>query len=141
MWWWQSHAPGGALIFAGSVPEEFGTCWARLSRTERRDVVAASAASEAPLTNVRRAIMFLPPLFGVNAPRQDLPKPYSVSGFCTRMRLRVASSGAHSVIKSNSSASSGLLLLGKPGCGQSLPHTRRSGAALTNACAILVASG
>jgi hypothetical protein len=30
---------------------------------------------------------------------------------------------------------------GKPGCGQSLPQTKRSGAALTNACAILVASG
>src|SRR2546423_1854245 len=70
-----------------------------------------------------------------------LPKPYSASGFCTRMRLRVASSEAHSVSRSNSSASFGLLWLGKPGCGQSLPQTKRSGAALTKACAILVASG
>ena len=57
------------------------------------------------------------------------------------MRLRVASSGAHAVSRSNSSASFGMLLSGKPGCGQSLPQTRRSGAALTKACAIVVASG
>ena len=38
----------------------------------------------------------------------DLANPYSVSGFRTRMRLRVASSGAHTGRRSNSSASSGL---------------------------------
>jgi len=59
MWWWQSHAPGGASSFAGSVPVEFGTCWAKLSRTYIRDVDAASASIEAPLMKVRRAIMFL----------------------------------------------------------------------------------
>src|SRR5213596_1525513 len=81
MWWWQSQAPGGALTLAGSVPEEFGTCWAKLSRMEMPAVVAASAASEAPLTNVRRAIMFFPSLSVVNAP---------ASGFAEAVeRLRI----------------------------------------------------
>src|SRR6266700_2735648 len=57
MWWWQSQAPAGALSFAGSVPEEFGTCWARLDRTETPAVDAASASIEAPLMKLRRAIM------------------------------------------------------------------------------------
>jgi Tol biopolymer transport system component len=38
----------------------------------------------------------------------DLANPYSVSGFRTRMRWRVASSGTHTESRSNSSASSGL---------------------------------
>jgi hypothetical protein len=44
------------LSLAGSVPEEFGTCWAKLSRTYS-DVDAATASIEARLMKVRRAIM------------------------------------------------------------------------------------
>src|SRR6187455_691577 len=39
-------------------------------------------------------------------------KPYNVSGFATRTRLRIASFGTHTVKRSSSSASSGLLLSG-----------------------------
>src|SRR5947209_14018861 len=74
--------------------------------------------------------------------RQVLAKPYSASGLATRMRLRVASSGAQMASRSNSRASFGSGDFPcSPGCGQSLPHTMRSGAALTKACAIMVASG
>jgi hypothetical protein len=45
------------LSFADSVPEEFGTCWAKLSRTYSRGVDAARASIEAPLMKVRRAII------------------------------------------------------------------------------------
>jgi hypothetical protein len=55
---WQSQAFGGALSFAGSVPAENGTCWAWLALGESPDVVAATAAIEAPLMKVRRAIMW-----------------------------------------------------------------------------------
>ena len=49
------------------------------------------------------------------------------------MRLRVASCGAHVASRSNSKASFGNVgLLCSPGCGQSLPHTIRSGAAPLN---------
>ena len=58
-------------------------------------------------------------------------KPYSAAGFCTRMRLRVFSSGTHFINRSNSTASSGFF--GSFGCGQLLPQTMRSGAALTYA--------
>src|SRR6476659_10760975 len=51
---WQSHALAGALIFGGSVPDEFDTACARPGRMPE---VVASAASDAPLMNVRRAIM------------------------------------------------------------------------------------
>jgi hypothetical protein len=49
-----------------------------------------------------------------------------------------ASSGAHAASKSKSSASSGVSRLAR-GCGQSLPQTKRSGAAFTNARAVIVA--
>src|SRR5215212_1997607 len=68
----------------------------------------------------------------------DFGNPYSASGFETRMWWRVRSSGAQTASRSNNSASSGLSV--GVGCGQSLPHTRRSGAAFTNACATSVAS-
>src|SRR6266516_2221044 len=58
MWWWQSQAPAGALSLAGSLPEEFGTCWARLTPTKMRGAADAIATIEAFLMNVRRAIMF-----------------------------------------------------------------------------------
>jgi hypothetical protein len=45
------------LSFAGSLPEEFGTCWAKLSRTNSGDVDAASASIEVRLMKVRRAII------------------------------------------------------------------------------------
>ena len=50
------------------------------------------------------------------------------------MRVRVASSGAHSVSRSNSTASLGLSF--SVGCGQSLAQTMRSGALLMYARAI-----
>src|SRR5438876_7649313 len=58
MWWWQSQAPAGALSLAGSLPEEFGTCWAWLTPTKMRGAADAIATIEAFLMNVRRAIMF-----------------------------------------------------------------------------------
>src|SRR3954470_18460878 len=51
---WQSQALAGALSFGGSVPVEFDTACARPGRMPE---VVASAASDAPLMNVRRAIM------------------------------------------------------------------------------------
>src|SRR3954468_2600695 len=68
----------------------------------------------------------------------DLAKPYSVSGLVTRTRWRVAASGAHSDKRSNSTASFGFSF--SVGCGQSLPHTIRSGAAFTKAWATLLTS-
>ena len=53
--------------------------------------------------------------------------PYRVAGLSTRMRFRLASSGAHSASRSNNAASSGLSF--SVGCGQSLAHTMRWGAA------------
>ena len=44
--------------------------------------------------------------------------------------LRIAPFGTHTASRSNSSASSGFVSL-SDGCGQSLPHTRRSGASFT----------
>ena len=58
--------------------------------------------------------------------------------FAIKMRFRVAWSGAHFDIRSNSVASSGLLV--SLGCGPLLPHTMRSGAAFTYAFATLVRS-
>jgi hypothetical protein len=58
------------------VPAEFGTCCAKLSRTDIRDVDAANASIEAPLMNVRRAIMFL-------SVRESVVR----LGLCTRTRL------------------------------------------------------
>src|SRR6266700_1615797 len=55
---WQSQAFAGALSFAGSVPVELGACWAWPRRTEIPEVDAANATIEAPLINVRRAIIF-----------------------------------------------------------------------------------
>src|SRR3954468_16174097 len=51
---WQSQALAGALSFGGSVPVEFDTACARPGRMPE---VVASAAGDAPLMNVRRAIM------------------------------------------------------------------------------------
>src|SRR5262249_8101942 len=51
---WQSQALAGALSFGGSVPDEFDTARARPGPMPE---VVASAASDAPLMNVRRAIM------------------------------------------------------------------------------------
>ena len=45
------------MSVAGSLPEEFGTCCAKPSRTYNRDVDAASASIEARFMKVRRAIM------------------------------------------------------------------------------------
>src|SRR3982750_3855824 len=59
----------------------------------------------------------------------DFGNPYSASGFETRLRWRVRSSGAQTASRSNNTASSGMSV--GVGCGQSLPHTRRSGAAFT----------
>src|SRR5260370_26225248 len=42
MWWWQSVAFGGALVFAGAVPVDHGTCCACA------DDIAALAA-DAPI--------------------------------------------------------------------------------------------
>ena len=57
------------------------------------------------------------------------------------MRLRVASSGTHSSIRSSRSPSSGISRPSRLTCGQSDPHTMRSGACLTSACAIGVTDG
>ena len=73
---------------------------------------------------------------GLMANYADLERPYSASGFSTRMRWRVASLGAHSASKSNRTGSSGLVV--SLGCGQLLPHTSRSGAACTYALTDLV---
>jgi len=54
---WQSHALAGALSLGASVPDEYGTCWASLLRTEMPDTAADIAAKDAPLRSVRRAIM------------------------------------------------------------------------------------
>lgn len=51
---WQSQALAGALSFGASVPDEFDTARAGPGRMPE---VVASAASDAPLMNVRRAIM------------------------------------------------------------------------------------
>src|SRR3954468_10928680 len=51
---WQSQALAGALSFGGSVPVVFDTACARPGGMPE---VVASAASDAPLMNVRRAIM------------------------------------------------------------------------------------
>ena len=59
---WQSAALAGALSFGGSVPTEFGTCWALLCGTWIPEAVAAIAAIEAPRMKVRRAII-VPPGF------------------------------------------------------------------------------
>jgi hypothetical protein len=56
------------------------------------------------------------------------------------MRWRVASSGAHSVSRRTRVASFGLSSAFSVGFGQSLPHSMRCGASLTNACASLVES-
>src|SRR5208283_1565571 len=56
--------------------------------------------------------------------------PYSLSGLLTRIRLRVVTSGAHTVNRSSSMASSGLLSSFSVGCGQSLPQTTCPGAVL-----------
>ena len=58
MWWWQSQEPAGALSLGGSVPEEFGTCWAWLTPTEIADPADAIATIETLLMKVRRAINF-----------------------------------------------------------------------------------
>src|SRR5262249_56989543 len=73
-----------------------------------------------------------------NCRDQDFMKPYNFSGFSTRIRWRVASFGAHSASRSNSTASSGVFV--SLGCGQLLPHTMRSGAACTYARPILFTS-
>src|ERR1041385_3382579 len=57
---WQSAAWAGALSLGGSVPTEFGTCWALLFLAWMVEVVAAIAAIEAPLIKVRRAIIVSP---------------------------------------------------------------------------------
>src|ERR1700682_6293558 len=54
---WQSATFAGALSRGGSLPTELGTCCARVGRTPSPAAVVAMAASEAPLSNVRRAIM------------------------------------------------------------------------------------
>ena len=51
-------------------------------------------------------------------------------GLSTRMRWRIASSGAHTARRSNSRASSGRVLFCSPGCGQSPAPYSRSGAGL-----------
>ena|SRR5437016_3368658 len=53
--------------------------------------------------------------------------PYNSAGLLTRIRLRIAASGAQSASRSNIAASSGFEA--SPGCGQLVPHTNRSGAA------------
>ena len=58
-------------------------------------------------------------------------KPYSLAGLSTRMRFRTISSGAQSDSRSNRTASSGLASAFEVGCGQSVPHTSRSGASFT----------
>jgi hypothetical protein len=57
MWWWQSQAPAGAFSAAGSLPEEFGTCWAWLTPMEMAGPADPIAAIEMLLMNVRRAII------------------------------------------------------------------------------------
>src|SRR5262249_49533036 len=42
MWWWQSVALGGALVLAGAVPVDHGTCWASAS-------IATAVAAAAPI--------------------------------------------------------------------------------------------
>src|SRR5580704_5676551 len=56
MWWWQSQAPTGAFSLACSLPDELGACWAWPGSTASPE--AAAAKAEAPLMNVRRAIMW-----------------------------------------------------------------------------------
>jgi hypothetical protein len=51
---------GGAFSLGGAVPLEFGTGWAIPSRMATPDVVAATAAMDAALINVRRPIMGFP---------------------------------------------------------------------------------
>ena len=58
-------------------------------------------------------------------------KPYSLAGLSTRIRSRIASSGAQSDSRSNRTASSGFSAGFEVGCGQSVPHTSRSGASFT----------
>src|SRR4029453_16847781 len=68
-------------------------------------------------------------------------KSYSVAGFSTRIRWRIFSSGTQSLSRSNSTASSGTCPLAcSLGCGQSLPHTHRSGAAFAYARATALES-
>lgn len=56
--------------------------------------------------------------------------PYSRFGFSTNTRLRAASSGTQSASTSSSSPTLGMCLGGQVAtCGQSEPHTQRSGAA------------
>ena len=79
---WQSAALAGALSLGGSVPTEFGTCWAWLCPTWIPEVVAAIAAIEAPLMKVRRAIIFLPICLGsrlLDDERCALSSGYSLS--------------------------------------------------------------
>jgi len=58
---------------------------------------------------------------------RDQLKPYSIRGLSTRIRLRVASSGAHASSSPSKSLSSGSGSLTPP-CGQLLAQTTRSGA-------------
>jgi hypothetical protein len=48
------------LSLGGSVPTEFGTCWALLGSTRIAEAAAAIAAMEAPRIKVRRAIIVSP---------------------------------------------------------------------------------
>jgi hypothetical protein len=64
--------------------------------------------------------------------------PNSVAGFSTRIFSRTDASGAQLASKSNNKASSGFIF--SVGCGQSLPHNERSGAASMYARASLLVS-
>ena len=60
---WQSQAFGGALSLGGSVPAEYGTACAPPGRMEMPVVPAATAADAAPLSKLRRAIMWSSPIW------------------------------------------------------------------------------
>src|SRR5262249_43695703 len=74
---WQSAALGGALSFGGSVPVEFGTCWAWLDRTDSPVAAAVTASSEARMMKSRRAIM-VSSRFGRSGRRRHLD-PYNLN--------------------------------------------------------------
>src|SRR5437588_8972283 len=58
---WQSQALAGTLSFGGAVPDENGICCAS-AVSGSADAAAAMAVTDAPLSNVRRAIMIVLPI-------------------------------------------------------------------------------